>query len=434
MVDYESDSSESSTGNDVSTTVLLGFASGEPTDDSFSQLGGLPSFFDTSNPSPSLARCKCCNSYMNLLLQINGNLLSRFPLHERRLYLWACKKKQCRRKDGSVRGFRGVRVTKGKKASDASHAQSEDINKVQAQQSKQDIGSAIFGVKPAQTIANPFSTTSSSLTSASNPFSSAPAPVSSLAAKSPQQPTLGDPKTDFTATFAQKARISSPEPAQDGGNDEDETGQEWPAPSEFPPPFPQYHLDAEYEYISRVDAPESNARESHAAFMDVDEDGPSSSAQNNKDDAEAEMTIDKTFQHFADRVAQNPEQVLRYEFGGLPLLYSRSDGVGKCFSSPASGQASNSKVSTIGRSGKGIPQCQNCGASRTFELQLMPNAIGELEADEEATTLLANGMEWGTVILGVCEKDCIPRGKEEGTYYLEEWVGVQWEELVNRKK
>lgn len=55
-----------------------------------------------------------------------------------------------------------------------------------------------------------------------------------------------------------------------------------------------------------------------------------------------------------------------------------------------------------------------------FELQLVPQAIAELEVEEVGL----EGMEWGTVVLAVCEKDC---GGEEWCW-KEEWVGVQWEE------
>lgn len=61
-----------------------------------------------------------------------------------------------------------------------------------------------------------------------------------------------------------------------------------------------------------------------------------------------------------------------------------------------------------------------------FELQLTPQAIAELEAEE----MSLEGMDWGSVILGVCSADCLPRGLEVGQVgYLEEWVGVQWEEM-----
>lgn len=148
------------------------------------------------------------------------------------------------------------------------------------------------------------------------------------------------------------------------------------------------------------------------------------------DDRDAfESTIDKTFQKFADRLAQNPQQVLRYEFGGSPLLYSKTDAVGRMFapnySSPSS--SSEAKVQTVARPHEGsrIPRCTNCSASRVFELQLVPQAILELEVEEEGL----EGMEWGTVVLGVCEKDCAERGVRVGEVgWVEEWVGVQWEE------
>ena len=141
-----------------------------------------------------------------------------------------------------------------------------------------------------------------------------------------------------------------------------------------------------------------------------------------------ESTIDKTFQRFADQLAQNPEQVLRYEFGGTPLLYSKIDTVGKIFavSAASSSGSTNAKVKTAAsQAGSGIPRCTNCGAGRTFELQLVPHAIAELEIEEEGL----DGMEWGTIILGVCEKDCGERGVQVGDVgWVEEWVGVQWEE------
>ena len=159
--------------------------------------------------------------------------------------------------------------------------------------------------------------------------------------------------------------------------------------------------------------------------MDIDTSGAGSKDDDEKDAFES--TIDKTFQRFADRLAQNPEQVLRYEFGGTPLLYSKSDPVGKLFSSPHQQQDGNRKVitTTITHSANKIPRCQNCSAPRVFECQLVPHAIAQLEVEEEGL----EGMEWGTVLLGVCERDCGERGVEKGEMgWVEEWVGVQWEE------
>ena len=157
--------------------------------------------------------------------------------------------------------------------------------------------------------------------------------------------------------------------------------------------------------------------------MDVDTEGAGS--KNDEKDA-FESTIDKTFQRFADRLAQNPEQVLRYEFGGAPLLYSKSDLVGRLFTYQQSASMSSKITITAHEMGPNrIPRCPNCWSSRVFELQLVPQAIAELEVEEEGL----EGIEWGTIILGVCEKDCGERGAKAGEVgWVEEWVGVQWEE------
>ena len=164
--------------------------------------------------------------------------------------------------------------------------------------------------------------------------------------------------------------------------------------------------------------------------MDIDgeESGIAEAGSSSAVDKDAfESIMDKTFQKFADKIGQNPEQVLRYEFGGQPLLYSKDDGVGRLLHTAQVG----GKVQTIGgRVGSRVPRCQNCGAERVFEVQLTPHAITELEADEMAL----EGMEWGTIILMVCGKDCVQKAvKEREMGYVEEWVGVQWEEVVKRR-
>lgn len=154
--------------------------------------------------------------------------------------------------------------------------------------------------------------------------------------------------------------------------------------------------------------------------MEVDD--TTTAAATAKDDADAyESTHDAAFQHFADVLAQNPEQVLRYDFAGPPLLYSRRDAVGRRFS-PAG----------VGAPALGIPRCARCGAARVFEVQLTPYAIVELEGGEDAVEV-GEGMEWGSVIVGVCERDC-GGGGGEGDEYLEEWAGVQWEEEVGARR
>ncbi|KAK4549057.1 hypothetical protein LTR36_007513 [Oleoguttula mirabilis] len=425
MADYESDSSGA---EDVATTVLLGYASKEPTSDSFSQLGGHPAWLDDKiAPAGSLAKCKTCNGMMSLLLQLHGDLPERFPGHERRLYLWACKRKACRRKEGSVRGFRATRVDRAhaaaalsstKQASTGASPSSGNGNAIPAM----NLGETLFGAKPPLPAQfNPFATPALS-SAATNPFANA----SSLAAKPAQKPVPSEPLAE---TFAQKARITSPPPTAPPDKPSLGPQEPWPEQSAFPEPYPSYYVDADTEYLEpdSQDIPASARLDRNA----TNGEGSSNAAE---EKAAFESSMDKTFQRFADRLAQNPEQVLRYEFDGQPLLYSKTDAVGKLLL-PAHEHA-NTKVQLArrtegGNTGSRIPKCTNCGAARVFELQLTPHLITELEADE----LNIEGMDWGTILLGVCGADCQESGKAgDEVGYVEEWARVQWEEMADKRR
>lgn len=77
-----------------------------------------------------------------------------------------------------------------------------------------------------------------------------------------------------------------------------------------------------------------------------------------------------------------------------------------------------------------MPRCEYCGSERVFELQLVPHAISVLEEGREGVGLGdgEGGMEWGTIILGVCGRDCAP-DRVGVVGWREEWAGVQWEEM-----
>jgi pre-rRNA-processing protein TSR4 len=178
-------------------------------------------------------------------------------------------------------------------------------------------------------------------------------------------------------------------------------------------------LEADYETLSAPSTPQVIPETN----PDIDAD---MSGTNVSEDKLFESSMDKAFQKFADRLEANPEQVLRYEFGGQPLLYSTTDTVGKMFST-----ATVKANMASGAGGGKIPRCASCGAERVFELQLTPHAITVLE-DEEVGL---DGMDWGTVILGVCAADCAAKGTaEEEVGFMEEWVGVQWEELTEKRR
>ena len=370
---------------------------------------------------------------MVLLLQLHGDLPEYFSSHERRLYVFVCRRRTCRRRDGSIRAIRGIRVSpvpeKTKKLRSGTERGESDGKHSSP---SQDLGDSLFGTKSCYSSVEKSKSVSTSSAGNPNPNPnpfSIGSPAASLGitdkssspfgppASKPSQPPAAE---DLHMTFAQKACVASPPPTQLHLPEE-----HWPKETELPLAYPSYYLDADYETL---DVPSNSSVPTRA--MGIDEAGgtlPSSGG--GKDDVDTfESTIDKDFQRFADRLAQNPLQVLRYEFRGAPLLYSKTDAVGKLLAAQHSSVFwGNSKVTTAGRArDSAFSNCPNCSAERVFELQLTPQAISELEVDETGL----EGMEWGTVILGVCSEDCQAKGVEIGKVgHLEEWIGVQWEEI-----
>jgi pre-rRNA-processing protein TSR4 len=334
-----------------------------------------------------------------------------------------CRRKTCRRKEGSVRILRGVNISEPVKDTQKERDTAGAMQKTKAAEPVINIGETIFGVKSSSTVSspNPFST-NTTRSNPQNPFSTTSAapndsfvasglPPSELAAKPPQSPT-----SDLPKSFASVLSLKNGEP-----NFKPSPLQEpWPQESDLPPSYPLYYLEPDYEELDKIEEVAGPTQ-----TMDLDEVAGSS---NQKEDRDVyESSIDKTFQKFADRLAQNPEQVIRYEFMGQPLLYSKHDVVGKLLA--GSSTRENTKVTTSSGSGNRMPRCENCGAGRVFEVQMTPHAIMELERDEAGL----DGMEWGTIIVGVCGRDCQQRGVDRGVGYVEEWAGVQWEELRERR-
>lgn len=125
--------------------------------------------------------------------------------------------------------------------------------------------------------------------------------------------------------------------------------------------------------------------------------------------------VDKQFRKFMERVECEPSQCVRYEWAGVPLLYH---------------QLQQPLSSLAGR-------CNYCGSPRIFEMQLMPNVLSLLPVAEYASSNTSStagdalkawdvGMEFGTVMVFVCEKDCHP-GDVESPSHVQEHVVVQYE-------
>ncbi len=388
---------------------------------------------------------------MALLLQLNGELPDRFPGHDRRLYVFSCRKKGCRRKEGTMRALRSIRVTAQAEA--ARKAEAEKSAPVQ-QQPKQPpklgfgLGESLFGVQQGigggsasgspnpfalSSSANPFSVSTSanpfSMSTSATPFSATGQPKAPAA--TPPSPPSADTSEDpaLHKTFAEALSLNSDSsPQQQAASPSLPLGpppplESWPEKEESPAYPVRWIAEADYETLDPTPLPRVPTK----TTMDLDDEAAGGSSRKGgggggKEDKEVfESSMDSTFQKFADRVGQNPEQVIRYEFAGQPLLYSKDDAVGKRLAA-AGGPLAGVGVSVS----RGMPPCRNCGAARVFEVQMTPHAIAELETDVDDL----DGMDWGTVIVGVCERDCQERGVAPGEVgYVEEWAGVQWEEL-----
>lgn len=335
---------------------------------------------------------------MTQLLQLDAKL-EKVP-GERMLWVWSCLQKRCRRKEGSVRAWRGVRVTEKEREAHRRKTEKEVEKKVVDVKDAPKVGDMVFGsggLGSGAQKANPFSKSGAPAAGgmfggSNNPFATKPEPK--------PEPTLPE-------TFAQKLSLNLPPPAATPSPAQDPTffGPAPPWPTTLPNPFPKSYLDADYETLEKQTFPEFNLPVDYSIE-------PDSTPSGSKDLTTGEEGhLDTHFQKFADRVAQNPDQVLRY-YGhppvADPLFFTKKDDLYK----------------TLGR-GKGkVPKCKLCGKRREVECQLMPGAIMALERDEVGL----DGMEWGTVLVASCT--CVPweRVDREGCWYGEEWCGVQWEE------
>ncbi|EPS39149.1 hypothetical protein H072_7090 [Dactylellina haptotyla CBS 200.50] len=417
MADYDSDEDVADLEY-TTTTTLLGYAESTPSDDATSHLGGIPTWFDDSMDS-RLAKCLSCNNLMPLLLQLDGNLPDS-PHHRRMLYLFGCRSKACRKKPGSIRAIRGVKSTGIAPPNTQKEATPAEPKKIEADppKPKSNMGDLIFGSSSSENPTNPFASSQANPFAKSNPF--AKDEVSSLAKSFAQVASISVESKPAPAPApepepAEPALIGPPSP--------------WPPATEIPQ-YPNFFLDASYEELE----PDALTLQSQKlaktikmdALDDMDEDitpssskkaataAASSSSSKASKEKEFESVMNATFLHFQNITSQNPEQVLRYERKGTPLLYSRDDSIGKLLVSSQGSDISLSK----------LPRCSNCNKGKCFEVQLMPHTISVLE--EGADAALDEGMVWGTIIVATCEADCAITGSEKGKY-VEEWVGVQWE-------
>ncbi|KIH56765.1 programmed cell death protein 2 domain protein [Ancylostoma duodenale] len=99
--------------------------------------------------------------------------------------------------------------------------------------------------------------------------------------------------------------------------------------------------------------------------------------------AVSDQKSDSKFERFSRFLNLNCEQVLRYQrsgthLSGTPLLATDR--------APPPSE---------------IPPCENCGAPRTFELQLMPHLLSLIDVDA-----MGQSIDWASVYVFTCSRSC----------------------------
>jgi pre-rRNA-processing protein TSR4 len=428
-------------------TVLLALPDG-PMEDApahtSSYIGGYPAFpavpaGPSKNPkgkgkavaatsAPEEVRCGACHKAMPLLSQVYCPLEG--GENDRTVYVWACARPGCRRREGSVRAFRAsVRNEEYVADVEAKRAEAERIaaeERERARQNpftvKENAGPGLFGGSQPLFGA-----------AAANPFA---APSPTPASSSSQPPA--SPKKEEVPTAA-VASLSLSDPVT------------------YAPPLPAYQPP---QYITTMDEYLPIPEEDSDVDVDSDEDeAPEQKAEWREGgwDKLLPKSVDDIFERFARRLASAEDasnQVLRYDFNAMPLPYSSSSPLFKKLFPGAPTRAPSSEEDEVFLADyyttNPVPACTRCGAARVFELQLVPQLINVLRPSSLSTTGKANTdegkkqteeerraeiirlakgeargdgeageMEWGTIMVFGCSGDCIGVG--------EEWVGVEWE-------
>ncbi|CAH2355647.1 20S rRNA accumulation protein 4 [[Candida] railenensis] len=381
-------------------------------------LGGQPVWLHSnSRPKDELLTCGNCGKMMAMLLQA----FSPFDdeLYDRVIYIFACPDtRTCSKKANSVKAIRGIckdpsKISQLQKEEETALKKSldeklklEEKKKIQFEATKD-----LFG--KGNQASNPFSASDNPFSQGENPFERKA--ENPFTAKAIPDPSGSSPKTEKEsyADAAKKNQVAST------------AVRTTRADSIELPEYTSYFLYVQGEKYKKFTDPDLE-KYKHLTEMDVDSGSGSGSSKGGKggSDSSAQldpgaakisnMLDDTVFEAFTNKVKHNPSQVLRYELGGKPLLYTGRDSTAAKFLG---------KEITIPKPG------YNPSSSRQFELQLMPKAIMDLESDIIKKDIL-EGMEWGTIIVATDVEDYIPELDENYVGYVEEWCGVQWEESV----
>jgi pre-rRNA-processing protein TSR4 len=428
----------SETGSDCSdepSSVLLALPDGAIPPDAAdgrqhttSLIGGYPTFPACAGV-PDRINCGSCHEAIPLLAQVYCPLVD--GENDRTLYVFACPRAKCRRREGAVRALRAsVRNEVYVADVEAKRAEAERVAKEEREKARINpfsakpteagglfgAGAPLFGAAPSS---NPFAATTATPAAAAAEASES-APSAAVAAL-----TIGEPTT-----------LAPPLPAY-------QPAQYLTTTDEYLPP-----PESDDEDVDSDDDEDDNTPEAKAAWRG--DDGW---------DKLLPKGVDDVFEKFVRRIQSADDastQVLRYDFGAVPLPYSSSSALFKKLFPKAPIRKVSSEEDDVDLAEyynpSFIPKCPRCKGTRVFEAQLVPQLINVLRPSALCTTgaaptakaaaaglseqqrkaqlaLLAKGeadgdeMEWGTIMVFSCARDCVG--------ISEEWVGVEWEASVS---
>ncbi|KAF8983730.1 hypothetical protein BGZ46_009692 [Entomortierella lignicola] len=452
--------------------ILLGLPDSpmEPQDDVdpyITKIGGVPSWLDQDLPAPSkYGICGACGKSMYLILQAYVPL-EKSP-YDRVVYVWACNQRLCMRKNGSFRVIRALKLNaeyaqkleKKQKPAAAPAPVIAPTSGVVAAANPFAAGSNPFaaGSNPFAAGANPFAAGANPFASGANPFT---APSSTAGMFAPPTGFGVGSSTPAIKSFASITSSNIPKEDSDSESEEEEKTSEpvdWPeSPSSFDPHY-LYITEEVLEKANSIDDDISLryghllALEEAAANDDDNEDGTGGNGASWSGEAYEKAAlpkgVDKAFQKFTERVQAWPDQCVRYDFPGTPLLFSYSDRTAQTLLPPNATQHSKHTTPSAHR----IPRCPACKGPRGFEFQLMPNLLSMLDvtskkylSEDEKQSLKERkgaqvfeiGMEWGTILVYSCVEDCFGKkaqseesssDNQHKVKYFEEVALVQFED------
>ncbi|GBB95330.1 hypothetical protein RclHR1_02510024 [Rhizophagus clarus] len=449
---------ESKSRRTTQTSILLGFPDGnilaqEDNDPYTTKIGGKPNWLLESHPlSYDVIICKNCGKEMFLLFQ--GYVPLEDSIYDRVIYIFGCNQHKCINKNGSFRAFRAHR-----KNEEYGRYQQERANKCRSGgnsnnssvQSSSNVingglGDMLFGVvdfdntDDMQISDNDISRKEEDDKKEEDNHDDDEWPelgtnnkISSTTAwQSSWSQVISDAEKARNEKDQIKDQVSSKHDDDDNMSQIDVEMSTLTLNTCWPKNIKSF--PAHYLYITE-EVLEEKGDDIPAKYLSYEE------VQENEDNFDwygekYEKPIlpkgyDKTFKKFSDRVAEWPDQCVRYQFDGQPLLYTHNDVTAKLLLDNCNDKITSSK----------LPVCRWCKSTRVFELQLMPSMLttlstssyieeNEINSDKKNDNSIFNlGMEWGTILVFTCKNNCEMNecGFNEVSYY-EEVVFVQYEQ------